>query len=190
MNPPTSTCEVSAVSSVQLLATLVSIFVIIAAVLDYRTRKIPNWITVPAALAGLVFHAVMPGTHGILWALAGFAVGFSLLIVPWLLGGGGMGDVKLLAALGVWLGPLGILAVFGISAVLAAFMAAAVLVTSSVTHGITAARNRCLNLDQGGAAAAAAPRAKPRRAVSFAVPIAMSTLLVLAMMVIQSLARH
>jgi prepilin peptidase CpaA len=177
------------VSSVQLLATLVSIFVITAAILDYRTRKIPNWITVPAALAGLLFHAVMPG-HGILWALAGFAVGFSLLIVPWLLGGGGMGDVKLLAALGVWLGPLAILAVFGISAVLAACMAATAMVASSVTLGITAARSRCLNLDHGGAAAATTPRAKPRRAVSFAVPIAIGTLVVLAMLMIQALAQH
>ena len=31
-------------------------------------------------------------------------MGFGLLFVPWLLGGGGMGDVKLLAALGAWLG--------------------------------------------------------------------------------------
>lgn len=177
-------------SSVQLLATLVSIFVITAAVLDYRTKKIPNWITMPALLAGLAFHAAMPDGRGILWALAGFAVGFSLLIVPWLLGGGGMGDVKLLAALGAWLGPLMILAVFGASAVLAACMAAAVMVGSTLTHGISAARGRYLNLDHGGAATAGMPRAKPRRVIPFAVPIAVSTLLVLAMMVIQSLAQH
>ena len=41
-----------------MLATLVSIFVITAAVLDYRTKKIPNWITVPALLGALVFHAL------------------------------------------------------------------------------------------------------------------------------------
>ena len=177
-------------SSTQLLATLVSIFVITAAVLDYRTKKIPNWITVPALLAAFVFHAVSPDSRGILWALAGFAVGFSLLIVPWLLGGGGMGDVKLLAALGAWLGPLMILAVFGASAVLAACMAAAVMVSASVTQGISAARGRYLNLDHGGAAAAAAPRAKPRRVIPFAVPICISTLIIVAMMVIQSLAGH
>lgn len=175
-------------SSVQLLATLVSIFVITAAVFDYRVKKIPNWITVPAAIAGLLFHAAMPEARGVLWALAGFAVGFSLLIVPWLLGGGGMGDVKLLAALGAWLGPLVILAVFGLSAVLAACMAACVMIGAMFTDGITAARSRCLNLDHGGTAAAAAPRAKPRRVVPFAVPIAVSTLVVLAMQVIQSLA--
>ena len=177
-------------SSVQLLATFVSIFVITAAVLDYRTKKIPNWITVPALLAALVFHAVMPDSRGILWALGGFAVGFSLLIVPWLLGGGGMGDVKLLAALGAWLGPLMILVVFGAGAVLAAFVAAGVMVTASVTQGISASRGRYLNLDQGGAAAAAAPRAKPRRVIPFAVPICISTLVVLAMLVIQSVVQH
>jgi prepilin peptidase CpaA len=176
---------------VQLLATLVSIFVITAAILDFRTKKIPNWITVPSALTGLVFHTVMPDSHGILWALAGFGVGFLLLIVPWLLGGGGMGDVKLLAALGAWLGPLAILAVFGASAVLAACMAAAVMVSTALTHGFTAARGRCLNLDRSGAATAAgSSRLKPRRVIPFAIPIAISTLLVLAVMVIQSLVQH
>ena len=177
-------------SSVQLLATLVSIFVITAAVLDYRTKKIPNWITVPAALTGLAFHAVMPESRGILWALAGFGVGFSLLIVPWLLGGGGMGDVKLLAALGAWLGPLMILAVFGASAVLAACMAAAVMVSASVTQGFSAARGRYLQVNHGGAATAAAPRPRPRRVIPFAVPICISTLVIVAMMVIQAVAQH
>ncbi len=171
-------------SSVHLLATLVSIFVITAAVFDFRTKKIPNWITVPAALAGLLFHALSPGSAGLLWALAGFAVGFSLLLLPWLLGGGGMGDVKLLAALGVWLGPLTILAVFGASAVLAAVMAAGVMVSGTFTQGIDATRRRYLDLNHGGAVAAAAP--VRRRVIPFAVPIAISTVVVLAMMVIQA----
>ena len=34
-----------------------------------------------------------------IWSLAGFGVGMALLMAPWLLGGGGMGDVKMLAAL-------------------------------------------------------------------------------------------
>ena len=59
------------------------------------------------------YHTFAPQGIGPLWALAGFAVGFSLLIVPWLLGGGGMGDVKMLAALGTWLGPLLVLVAFG-----------------------------------------------------------------------------
>jgi prepilin peptidase CpaA len=83
-------------------------------------RRIPNWLTVPAAAMALLYHTLAPHGIGPLLALAGFAVGFSLLLLPWLLGGGGMGDVKMLAALGAWLGPLGILIAFGLGAVVAA----------------------------------------------------------------------
>jgi prepilin peptidase CpaA len=168
-----------------LLAASVSLFVITAAILDFRTKKIPNWITLPAALTGLLYHTFAPDGSGILLALAGFAVGFALLLLPWLLGGGGMGDVKLLAALGVWLGPLVILAVFGASAVLAAVMPAAAMVSGMFTFGITATRRRYLNLNHGGAAMAAA-LAPPRRVVPFAVPIAVSTLVILALLLIKA----
>src|SRR5688500_18733946 len=65
--------EASHVSSVHLLAASVSIFVITAAILDFRSKKIPNWITVPAAIAALLFHIFAPQGIGIGWALAGFA---------------------------------------------------------------------------------------------------------------------
>lgn len=168
-----------------LQAAVVLLFVIFAAALDWRTKKIPNWITVPAALAGLAFHAAAPSGSGVLWALGGFAVGFSLLLLPWLLGGGGMGDVKLLAALGVWLGPLTILIVFGASAVVGAVMAAGVMVGGMFTRGISATRRRYLNLDDGGETAAKTP-ARGRRVIPFAVPIAISTVVVLALMLVKA----
>lgn len=171
-------------TSLHLQAALVLLFVIMAAAFDFRTKKIPNWITVPAALAGLAYHAAAPSGSGILWALAGFAVGFSLLLLPWLLGGGGMGDVKLLAALGVWLGPLTILIVFGASAVIGAVMAAAVMVGGMFTRGISATRRRYLNLDHGETATKNTP--KGRRVIPFAVPIAISTVVVLALMLVKA----
>src|SRR5215510_10836941 len=99
-------------------AALVAIFMALCALIDYRTKRIPNWLTMPAAILGLVYSGLAPGGMGILWSLAGLAVGLSLLLLPWLLGGGGMGDVKMLAALGAWLGPLGILIAFGLGSVL------------------------------------------------------------------------
>src|SRR4029453_6678920 len=77
-------------------AALVAVFSALCAIIDYRTKRIPNWLTMPAAVIGLVYCSLAPGGIGIGWSLAGFAVGMSLLIVPWLLGGGGMGDVKML----------------------------------------------------------------------------------------------
>lgn len=170
-------------SSLHLLAALVSLFVITAAILDFRTKKIPNWVTIPAAIAAIVYHAVAPTGIGVLWALLGLAVGFSLLILPWLLGGGGMGDVKLLAALGAWLGPLTILAVFGGSAVLAAIMAAGVMVSGTVTRGISSTRRRYLSVDSDE------DRPKPRRVIPFAVPVAISTVVILALMLLKATAQ-
>ena len=78
----------------------VALYVALAAVLDMREHRVPNYLTVPAALLGLAYHGLMPGGWGFGVAAAGFGVGFALLLLPWLFGGGGMGDVKLLAALG------------------------------------------------------------------------------------------
>ena len=162
------------------LAALVAAFTLTAAVIDYRTQKIPNWLTVPSALAALLFHLVTGGGTGFLWALAGFAVGFALLIIPWILGGGGMGDVKLLAALGTWLGPVGILPAFGLGAVCALIMAIGLTVVSTFTAGISSTQRRYLN--RGGAATAGVALRKYKRVLPFAVPIAVGTWLVLTWM--------
>lgn len=83
-----------------------------AAVEDVRTRRIRNVLALPVLAAGLVqsflpLHTVSPSS-----AFLGLAVGFALVIVPFVLGGMGGGDVKLLAAIGAWVGPLGALNVF------------------------------------------------------------------------------
>jgi prepilin peptidase CpaA len=77
----------------------------IACALDLRWRRIPNWLTVGAALMGIAYHAVAGGWGGIQTASAGWAVGLAIFFIPFALGGLGAGDVKLVAALGAWLGP-------------------------------------------------------------------------------------
>lgn len=169
-------------------AILVATFMLLCAVLDFRTRKIPNWLTVSAAVLGLAYHTLAPSGIGPLWALAGFAVGFSLLIVPWLLGGGGMGDVKMLAALGTWLGPLVILVAFGGGALLASVGAISVLAFSTVESGVSATQRRYLAARAGGGSDAgpAPPARQARRVLPFAVPVAISTWLVLVWMIARS----
>ena len=166
---------------------LVALFMLLCAALDLRTRKIPNWLTVSAAVLGLAYNCFMPHGIGPLWALAGFAVGFSLLIVPWLLGGGGMGDVKMLAALGTWLGPLMVLVAFGGGALLASVGAIGVLIFSTVESGISVTQRRYLAARANGGSEpspASAPR-KVRRVLPFAVPMAIATWLVLAWMLVR-----
>ena len=71
---------------------------------DLKTRRIPNYLTLGGALAGLVFQFGYYGFPGLLDGLAGLGLGFILLLGPYLLGGMGAGDVKASAALGAWLG--------------------------------------------------------------------------------------
>jgi prepilin peptidase CpaA len=76
-----------------------------AAVIDVFTHKIPNWVTFPSALLGLLINFQMNGIQGLLSSGTGLMTGFLLLFVVYLLGGMGAGDVKLLCAVGALLGP-------------------------------------------------------------------------------------
>jgi len=80
-----------------------------AAVIDFRTRRIPNWLTLSAVLLGLALQVVFHGLPGLLRGFLGLLVGAGLFFVPFALGGMGPGDVKLMAAVGAFLGPPGAL---------------------------------------------------------------------------------
>jgi len=79
---------------------------IVAAACDLRTRRIPNVLTFGAAAAGLLYHVASGGPSALGQSVAGWFVGAMVFIVPFALRGLGAGDVKLLAALGAWIGPL------------------------------------------------------------------------------------
>lgn len=161
------------------LIPLVALFTLTAAVTDFRIHKIPNWLTVPTAILGLVYHAIFSSTGpltGIGFALAGFAVGFVLLILPAVLGGGGMGDVKLLAALGAWLGVRFILITFAVGSIFAAVIAIGVITIAAMTSGVYAAQKQYLG---AGVTTAVDGKPKMRRAISFAIPVALASWLVL-----------
>jgi len=158
----------------------VGLYTAVAAAIDLRMHRIPNYVTVPAALLGLAYHTLAPSGWGPLVSLGGFAVGFALLLLPWLLGGGGMGDVKLLAALGVWLGPKLILVAFAASTIGAAAMALAILLHSIVTRGVSKTGNKYFGSRQ---VAGKLRKKRAARVLPFAVPVAMSTWAMLAWMV-------
>lgn len=77
-----------------------------AAWTDWRTRKIPNWLTVPALLLGFTVHTAIAGWPGAKTSLAGASLALGLLLPLVLLRGLGAGDWKLMGALGALLGPV------------------------------------------------------------------------------------
>lgn len=77
-----------------------------ACVWDLRTRRIPNALTFGAAAAALVVRLLVAGPWGLADGAAGWLTGAALLLPFYALGGLGGGDVKLLAAIGAWVGPL------------------------------------------------------------------------------------
>jgi prepilin peptidase CpaA len=160
----------------------VGLYVALAAATDLRLHRIPNYLTVPAAILGLIYHGLAPTGWGLWVSLAGLGVGFALLLLPWLAGGGGMGDVKLLAALGAWLGARCLLLAFGLSALIAAPVALITLLCNAKKH--PAAAESGLRLRILRRAGRSAPR-RPARGLPFAVPMAVGTYLVLTWLVVR-----
>jgi prepilin peptidase CpaA len=80
---------------------------IAACATDLAWRRIPNLLTFGSAGAGMAWHLWSGGIGGAGLALAGWTAGLALLLPLYLLRSIGAGDVKLLAAFGAWLGPMG-----------------------------------------------------------------------------------
>ena len=108
---------------------------------DVWTRRIPNTLTGPAIVAGLLAHLAVSGAQGLSESFLGLVIAGGILLPGWLMGWMGAGDVKLMAAVGAWLGfPPAVLAA------LASLMAGGVLAV------VVAARRGVLKRSLQGAA--------------------------------------
>jgi len=162
----------------------VVLFTAAALVSDLRTRRIPNWLTAPALGMAIAMHTASGGISGLGFSLLGFAVGFGVLLCLWLIGGGGGGDVKMMGALGAWLGVTLTIQVFLVSTALTVLLAGVPLVYTFLTQGFTTLRRRYFagSSRGGGAKPQSRTDCRParRRLVPYAVPVALSTWMVLA----------
>ncbi|KIL38366.1 hypothetical protein SD70_26870 [Gordoniibacillus kamchatkensis] len=79
---------------------LLTALLAVSAATDIKSRKIYNKTLLPAWIAALVLHVWLEGWHGAATSLLGCAAGLGVLLVPYLMGGMGAGDVKLLAVVG------------------------------------------------------------------------------------------
>jgi prepilin peptidase CpaA len=121
------------------VSVVVIVIGLVACVTDVRSRRIPNLLTFSAAVAALLFHLFFDRGPGAALALAGWATGLVLFLPFFLLRGMGAGDVKLLAALGAWLGPLQVIWLAMFAAIAGGVMA--LVVATSRGHLRTMFRN-------------------------------------------------
>jgi prepilin peptidase CpaA len=97
---------------------LVTATLIVAAYIDGKQLKVPNWITFPMIVSGWVFNTAIMGWDGLGTSLLGTVVGLGLLLPAYAIGGMGAGDVKLLAGVGAWVGSTVTFYAFCLSAVI------------------------------------------------------------------------
>jgi len=89
-----------------------SIYLITISCVDAISSKIPNILTLIFFVIGLVLNVASGGWWGVWFVMTGASTGLALMILPFLLGGMGAGDVKALVALGALMGPKEILQIF------------------------------------------------------------------------------
>ena len=90
-------------------------WLLVATWTDMRTRRVPNLLVASGMLCGLAVQALAPagsglfgggwGGLGIVSAALGLLTGLALFMPLYIFRAVGAGDVKLLAMVGVWLGP-------------------------------------------------------------------------------------
>jgi prepilin peptidase CpaA len=78
---------------------------------DWRSRRIPNWLTVPGLVAGIAVNSWLHGWPGAKASLLGAGLGLALLLPFVLIRSLGAGDWKFVGALGAFLGPENLLTV-------------------------------------------------------------------------------
>ena len=90
----------------QFIWTLTLALTFLAALLDWRSRRIPNWLTVPGLFSGVLIHALIGGWQGTLFALEGAGLALLILLPLVMLRALGAGDWKLMGAVGAFVGPV------------------------------------------------------------------------------------
>ena len=155
----------------------------LACVPDLRTRRIPNRLTLGAAAVAVAFHTATSGWTGLTSSTGGWLAGLALFLPIFALRGMGGGDVKLLAAVGAWLGPAQVVWVALITSIAGGILGVAV----ALTHGYlrTALSNVGALLTHWRLAGRIEPlpamtlegSASPR--LAYAIPIAIGTVMTL-----------
>ncbi|HBG47013.1 MAG TPA: prepilin peptidase [Deltaproteobacteria bacterium] len=114
---------------------LLTAVLLFAAANDIRFRKIPNYLTYTSMASAIAYNTITYRLDGLLFSLEGILLGFSFLALPFLMGGMGAGDVKLLGAVGALLGPKGVLMAFLFTAIVGGAYSIALLAFRGLLAG-------------------------------------------------------
>lgn len=166
---------------------IVTLVLLEAAVIDGRQLRVPNWLTYHFAAAGLLYAAWMGGSSGFSWSLAGAGVGLLTLLPLYAIGGMGAGDVKLMAGMGAWIGPIHTFWAFVGTAIAGGLIAVAMVVASgelikhlamfqTIGHEIISVRDPVMLAER------AAERKKSMMLLPYAIPIAVGSISYFVMM--------
>jgi prepilin peptidase CpaA len=120
---------------------LVTVFVIVAAVIDGMELRVPNRLTYPFIIAGWIYSFFHFGfssgswntwdaSVGLGWSLWGTCVGLMCLLPFWCIGFMGSGDVKMMAGIGAWIFGQHTMWAFGVTVVVGAILAVGMMLWS------------------------------------------------------------
>lgn len=110
------------------ISILAMVLAAVAGGMDWRSRRIPNWLTVPGLLVGIAVNTWLAGWSGAKSSLLGAGLGLALLLPFVLVRSLGAGDWKLVGALGAFLGPSHLLDVLLATVLIAGVMAVALII--------------------------------------------------------------
>lgn len=108
--------------------TLAVLLATVAGILDWRYRRIPNWLTGPGFAAGVAVNTILHRWPGLKAALLGTLLGLGILLPFVLIRSLGAGDWKLAGALGACVGPGQMLSVLMGTILVAGLMALTVVI--------------------------------------------------------------
>jgi prepilin peptidase CpaA len=158
-----------------IVLTTVAVATSAAAVIDLRTRRIPNALSASLAVVGFGIAAAGLGRVGIGAALLGCALGLAFMLPGHIFGATGAGDVKLFAAAGALLGPAATVQAFLYTAIIGGVVAVVVSIRRRRV-GATISATTKLIAGRAGAVAAIESRAADNR-FAYAPAIALGVML-------------
>lgn len=165
--------------------------VLLASWIDYSERRVPNWLNAALIAIGFIVQGYFFGLGGLASGGLGLLVGFGLLIIPWAMHGMGAGDVKLMAAIGVWFGPWMTFISFAVGAFLGGIIATVMIVSAGRLHaacanvGVLLVKIRSRDTAFGEFGSAKSFAAGGSQLLPYGVPLTIGSLIVLAGQVFQ-----